>query len=79
MRGDTVVVRCLGEEQAVVRVWEDFGEVVAVLSDEDYRKRQRGERANHPVGFRRRDVFRWSDVTSPGLVLWCDMEPYTGA
>lgn len=79
MRGDIVLVRCLGEEPAVVRVWEDFGGVVAVLSDEDYRKRQAGERASQPIGFRRRDVFRWSDVTSPGPVKWCDMEIYEDA
>lgn len=76
MRGDKVVVRGFQQIPYFVRVWRDLGAVVEVLSDEDFQKWQVGRMVGIPIGFRRRDVFRFEDLPAEPID-WQAMTIYT--
>lgn len=61
MEGDLVLVRAMGDEPCLVRVWRDDGAVVLVCGAS--READEAIRAGDaiPVGFRRADVFRYQE------------------
>ncbi len=76
MKGELVIVRCVGDEQRVVTVWEDLGDVVLVCgaSSEAIAEVSRGEIP--PIGFKREDVFQYPAGGAPGRSQWSDLARY---
>jgi hypothetical protein len=59
MRGDIVIVRTFNNEPRVVRVWEILDKVVAICSEENYLALMKGKKGLSPIGFPKKDVFRY--------------------
>jgi hypothetical protein len=84
MRGEQVVVRAFGDEALVRRVWDVSERAVFIVSDQNFRALSAGRPGLWPVGFFRRDVFRF-DETVTALVAsssaenpldWDQLEPW---
>lgn len=72
MAGELVAVRCFGDEMAVMRVWEDLGERVAVIAPDE-------TVPVVPLGFERTDVFaftREAEAMLGGPVDWKRLSPF---
>ena len=62
MKGDTVIVRCWGNEAAVMRVWEELEGGVCVVAPSEFDAMEAGQSELYPICFRRRDVFRYEET-----------------
>jgi hypothetical protein len=57
MKGKYVFVRTCGDILLKRMVWEVVGGVVVVVSDDGFRRLERGDKSFIPPGFRTADVF----------------------
>jgi hypothetical protein len=67
MRGEQVIVRALGGEPLIRRVWEVFPDAIYICSEEGYEKLIAGD-GWMPVGFPREDVFRYDPSMMEALL-----------
>jgi hypothetical protein len=71
MRGETVVVRTLGGEPNILKVWEVAPDAVFLCSRENFEKLISGQQGLIPIGFPRYDVFEYdSDLANRLMEQW---------
>jgi hypothetical protein len=70
MKGDKVVIRTFGGEPRIVRVWEIAEKVIAICSEENYQSLVNGNDGLSPVGFPKKDVFRYNPSQEKMLKNW---------
>ncbi len=70
MKGDQVVIRTFGGEPRIVRVWEIGEKVIAICSEENYQNLILGKNGLSPVGFPKKDVFRYNPSQEKMLKNW---------
>lgn len=66
MRGDIVIIRTYGDIPLIRRVWdEDGNDIIYITNDEQFQLLIDGKEALEPIGFPRRDVFKYDpELTS---------------
>ena len=59
MRGEMVIIRAYGGVPLVRRFWEANDRVIYITNDEQLRLLMNGEKAVSPIGFPKKDVFKF--------------------
>lgn len=70
MQGDTVVVRTLGGQPKIVRVWQIKETFILICSEENYKSLKNGNKGLMPVGIPKQDVFRYNPSQDKMLKNW---------
>jgi hypothetical protein len=82
MKGDFVIVRALDNVPLVRQVWESDRNVVQISAPEQFMLLSEGKDGLMPVGFKRKNVFRYSLLAELSLetgdIDWDRLEPYDG-
>lgn len=76
MKGQTVVLRVFGGHAVLAKIVDDLGQIVVVMSPEQYDLMQLGSQSLFPLGFTRGDVFQYEEHLPPlSDIDWQRMQP----
>lgn len=62
-RGKLVVLRALGGDLLIRRVWSVTSKCIYIMADSEFKKRSKGHHSLDPVGFPPEDVFVYNNET----------------
>jgi len=60
IQGTTVIARCYENRAAVLKVWDDCGNMVLLSDHDNFDRLKAGVDAITPIGFLRRDLYEYS-------------------
>lgn len=67
MRGDLVIVRTFGDIPLIRRLWKEDENTIYITNNEQYQILINGKIGLEPIGFPKKDVFKFSPELAPSI------------